>query len=415
MMTLKNPMYCVSALGLVLAAACTGRDTPATQQELTQAPAATLAAASPTSRLEVALGDIDLGHDPAATRASLETLVASGGLQSEDSARAKLGLSRLAEAAGDTERAITLLEEAAALGTQVDGIERRLYELSTGRPLPSMPELVDAPVVAPIARALSKWFEPGSDHRANINVIMLGGGDTHRRLGTYAIGASLREHQEARCPSCDATKLDLNEWNTQHGDWTGLFRALPKLGTSLVVFYLDHETMIPSRYDSYLPVPSAEIDAHLQKGEGYIAVKTRGSAPPVIVLAAPRRAQVEKVEEAFAKMKELPKAGVAVPLPAGLTNREIKLAIRGSFTAFHGCFDALIAKNNRAAGNMVASFAARADGTVDKLRVELDHGLDDPSFRSCVEGVWKGITFPKTGENGVTTVVYPTQFTSDAE
>jgi len=120
------------------------------------------------------------------------------------------------------------------------------------------------------------------------------------RLGTFNIGGAMREIQREKCPLCDDS-LNVYKDISRHGSWVDIPAYRAKLGASLNVYYFDlGERKIPARYDELLPMPSAEIIAKLEKGEGVIAARERVGAPSVLLVAAPRAAQLAVVEEEMA-------------------------------------------------------------------------------------------------------------------
>jgi hypothetical protein len=180
----------------------------------------------------------------------------------------------------------------------------------------------------------------------------------------------------------------------------------PNLATALTVFYYDLETnRIPSRYDAYLPMQSARIAAHLEKGEGLIAVKVREGAPPIIVLAAPRWAMLSEVEKAFAAMTELPTEPTPVPLSLALRPKEIHAVVRSTYPQLRSCYETLLASAPDAQGKVVASFAIYPAGTVEDLDMTKDSTLTDATLQGCFKTVFAGMRFPATGRT--TTVQYP--------
>src|SRR5207249_4621936 len=121
---------------------------------------------------------------------------------------------------------------------------------------------------------------------------------------------------------------------------------------------------IPARYDALLPIPSAEIVARLERGEGLISIRERPGAPPAILLAAPRESQLDAVEETFAAMTSLPTATTPVALSSALRPEEIRGVVRSARKTYKACYEALLAREPEAKGELVLRFGVEADGAV---------------------------------------------------
>src|SRR5690606_6015043 len=106
-----------------------------------------------------------------------------------------------------------------------------------------------------------------------------------------------REQAQARCPTCENVPVKIHTSSSREPSWTSIPKYRKRLEAALIVVYVDLESLVPARYEDILPMPTGEIAARLQKGDGLIAVRERKGAPPIILLAAPRRSQLSEVEE----------------------------------------------------------------------------------------------------------------------
>jgi hypothetical protein len=143
----------------------------------------------------------------------------------------------------------------------------------------------------------------------------------------------------------------------------------------------------------------------LERGEGLVVARKREGAKPTIVIAAPRAGQLAAVEEAFAKMSELPYEPVKVPLKEGLMSEEIQSRVRGSFSEVRTCYEELLGRDRKAEGNLVLSFVIAADGKVSEASMTEGTTLEDRKLQECVLGHARKLTFPAVGKS--TTVTYP--------
>ncbi|WP_437962968.1 AgmX/PglI C-terminal domain-containing protein (plasmid) [Sorangium sp. So ce119] len=369
--------------------------------------------------IEQAERRLDAGREIAAARRALSDVLAEPSVTPDQRDQARLAMSRVLEAEGDQEAAIAAVES--LLGDHVVGepwplqraAERRLRLLVTGSEEKPLPEEPSGPERAsPFARALARYFPvPESGPRElTVTVLAFGGSrEVSERLGTFAVARAIRAIRREACPRCD-DQVAIN--NMSHGTdgWAQIPASRPLLGSSLAVFYFDlGNQRIPARYDADLPLPTADIVARLEKGEGLIAVRERGGAPPAILIAAPRQAQLPVVEEALAAMHELPAGPVAVPLPDGLTPAEIQAVVRGSFGRYRVCYEELLARSPAAAGSIPLTFAILGDGTVADAAVDTAKStLRDATLERCMVAATSALTFPGIGKK--TTVVYPIEF-----
>jgi len=186
----------------------------------------------------------------------------------------------------------------------------------------------------------------------------------------------------------------------------------PRWSKSLAVFYYDLGTgRIPPRYDRYLPIPGARVDETLHQGKGLVAVKQRDGAPPIVLIAAPRWGQLDKVEEAFSRMTQLPAEPAAVELDAGLSSSEIQVVMRGARKQMRGCYESLLARSPDATGKLVFSYSIGPDGKVSDARLDDGTTLSEPEFQRCMLGVVGELRYPASGKT--TTVKYPVSLTPE--
>lgn len=261
---------------------------------------------------------------------------------------------------------------------------------------------------APIAVALAQAF-PVKGNAMTVKLITFGGRSVQREKdsnATFEVGAAARAKASAECPLC--TPLGISTHASRHGDWTGMFEERSAIEDALVVYYYDlGSNKVPARYDSALPLPTNEIDAELEKGNGLIAVKQRSGQPPIVLLAAPRNVQLRAVEAKFAEMTALPETPVSVKVSDALTSDEIQSVIRSGFKGFKDCYEALLQRTPQAAGTFEFEFTV-AKGMVKSPRVtSKDASLREEGFLGCVTQELRALEFPKTRKDEATTVRYP--------
>lgn len=421
MSTIHHRAAAAITLGLLSLASCVeGRETAAPGAEVrVDISAGTDRRPDISLAIEQAERRLDAGREIAAARQALTEVLADPALAPEQRDQARLAMSRVLEAEGDREAAIAAVES--LLGDHPVGEPWSLQKVAEGRlrllvtgseEMPRPEEPIDARLASPFARALARYFPvPESDPRElTIRVFAFGGSrPVSERLRTFALPPAIRALRKEACPRCDdPVAIDYMAFGT--GGWAQIPAARPLLGSSLAVFYFDlGNQRIPARYDAELPLPSADIVARLEKGEGLIAVRERGGAPPAILIAAPRPAQLPAVEEALAAMTELPAGPVAVPLPSQLEPAEIQAVVRGSFGRYRVCYEELVARSPAAAGSVPLTFAILGDGTVADAAVDTATAtLRDAATDRCMVGATRALRFPAIGKK--TTVVYPIEF-----
>jgi hypothetical protein len=402
-----------------LVAGCVGPGEPAATDPEAPAPAATPRSQGSALRIEQAERSLDVGRDVPGARAALEEVLADPSITPEQRDEARLGLSRALEARGDREGAIAAME--ALLADHPGGARfpleeaasARLRRLVTGTEADPRRRAEDARPASPFAKVLARYFPAPSASKGAVEVraLIFGGSEEQsERLGTFAIPGALHELRREACTLCD-DHLSIQVSSTRSGSWIDIPRNRTRLPGALAVYYFDlGEGRIPARYDAELPLPSAEIAARLSRGDGLVAARERPGAPPVVLIAAPREAQLVEVEEALAAMKTLPTEPVAVPIKAPLRPDEIQTAVRARFGAFRRCYESLLKTSPNATGRVVMHFAIHGNGTVSGVSAEPDASLHDPTFEACMTTATWGLAFPKSGATSNTTVTYPIVF-----
>jgi hypothetical protein len=390
----------------------TGPDT----SDVTEAPATTAAAANPGSpgqRLEQASRKVDVGEGEKVA-GDLAALKDDPAATPEQRDQAAMALARALEAKGDEAGAVKTLEGLISsrgnernwpLQKPSEAALRRLLTGVETSPRSTTPTSVDAEPIAPFARTLPKYFpeEHGSIH---VMIYGFGGsGRTSDRLGTFNVARAIREAKEAECPLCDS---NLSIWTSRSrsDDWMGIIRSGAERGRGLDVYYFSlGDFHIPAHFDAELPMPVEEIDARLKRGEGLVVAKERPGAPPSILIAAPRSAQLGDVEEALAMMKTLPLEPVAITVSPRLRPDEIESVTRGSRAAQRACYAALVERSPGAEGSIKLKLSVNGDGTVGDVSSEPTASVRDPEFVECMEGVAKKLAFPATGHGA--TIDFP--------
>jgi hypothetical protein len=385
----------------------------------TEAPPTTATRSNgPALAIEEAERSLDVGRDVTGARASLEAVLEDPTIMPEQRDEARLALSRALEAAGDREAAVVAVESLLAAhpaGSRYpleDAAQVRLRVLLTGHDARPGSVEEDARQASAFARALVKYYPTANAAGALLAVRILaygGSSEASDRLGTFAIARAIRAVRREACPLCD-DHLSIHT-DSGRSSWVGIPRDRAQLASSLAIFYFDlDDGRIPARYDGELPLASADIAARLARGDGLVAIRERPGAPPAVLIAAPREAQLADVEEALAAMKTIPVEPVAVPLKASLKPTEIQAVVRAAFGEYRRCYGALLKSDPAAAGTSRLKFAIRGDGSVDALTVDSDTGLRGLTFDGCMTDVTRALVFPQTHAHGATTVTYPIMF-----
>ena len=406
-----------AAVGSLALAGCTG-DESVVQEDTSASALAAPTEGSAEARIEAAVRDIESGRNFEAARGALEQVIENPASTSDQRDDAGLALSRLHEIEGDQQAAIETVEKVLAshpLGSRFaarDRAHRRLRFLLTGSETePSRPPAEEE--VAPIAKVLARHFAEGPDGTTKVNLLLFGRPpETGADLGTFRISGALRDNKREACPLCD-DGVSVHTSRSQHSSWVAIPTAaagdpdqMPTLSSSLTVFYYDlRSNRIPSRYDDFLPLPSKEIAAHIEKGQGLVAVKTRDAAPPVVLIAAPRWALLPDVEAAFAQMTSLPSEPTPVTLSLGLRQNEIRAGVRAIHPELRACYENHLKSVPDARGKMVISFAIDGQGSVREVEPTAASTLADPALQQCFREAFGEMELPAIGKE--TTVTYP--------
>ena len=416
MSTTRHHALAATLLSATLAAGCAGE--PDTDRSEVDLPAAGAQPGSGAAlRVEQAARQLDLGGDVRQARATLEAAASDPAATPEERDEARLELSRALEIEGDGEGAIAAVE--ALLAGHAGGgawpaearAEARLRKLLTGSATePRQWPRADPRPLAPFARVLSRYFpleSRGGRGVAEVRLLAFGGNDEDtRRIGAFDVDRALRELQREKCPLCEG-EPSIQTSRSRSGSWVGIPRHRASLGASLAVFYVTlGDGLIPARYDADLPLPAASILAHLEKGKGLLVAREREGAPPSIVIAAPREAQLAQVEEALAEMDSLPTLPVTMSLTSHLSAGEIQSVVRAGFGRFRACYEALLSSNPTASGNVALKFAIQPDGSVSGTSINSATGaLTDADLQQCMISAMNRFVFPEALDK--TDVVYP--------
>lgn len=366
-------------------------------------------------RVEDAARNAELGKDTATSRATLQTARHDPSLPAVEREDASLALADLLEAEGDRAGAISVLEDFLAEDQtrgnehRTDRSQRRLREL-LGAPEPKRRDLPGdrgTRTFAPVTRALAEAFPPEIGKKRTIRSLVIGGtGEPATHLGTYNLAGAIEARATETCSLCDLP--DLRYSSSHDGSFLGLVRERDATKTALVVIYYDREEgRVPDRYESFFALPVADLNARLDRGEGVIAVKRRDGAPPLVMLAAPRRAQLAAVDETFAALPSLPEAPVAVKVSPALSADEIQLVVRGAKGAYKACYESHLTKSPTAAGKITLSFAITPEGKVEGVNTTGTGTVADDEVLACFRAATGTLSFPATRTTAPTTVKYP--------
>lgn len=392
---------------VALASACVA--TPGTETEKTSA--------APAASVEAALRSVDVGKDLAGAQATLERALRDDTVATDARDDVEIALAAAYQGQGDQERAVSTLEATIARHGREDwsrqhDASRLLMRWLTGAEPPARRrwDLGVLPV-APVAHALARTIPRTSKDRVEIVMAKFGGDETSEMLGTFRLDDALRQEQQERCPLCDRA-LSVHTSSSGYDDWTSIPIEAERFSSALMVFHYDQESgKIPSRYDAYLPVPTAVIEERLRSGKGFYAVKERPGAPAIVLFAAPRTAQLSAVESAFAVRTDLPKEPVEVNVPHGLSPREIQGSVRASFGAFRACYEAL--PEPRPSGTFELDFAIDGRGRAKSSIAGAGTTIHVPALTRCMVDAASKVTFAAIGGSADTTVRYPIRFSPD--
>lgn len=366
-------------------------------------------------RVEDATRNAELGKDTATSRATLQAARRDMTLPAVEREDASLALADLLEAEGDRAGATSVLEDFLA-DDQTRGNEhrtersqRRLREL-LGAPEPKRRDLPGdrgTRTFAPVTRALAEAFPPEIGNKRTIRSLVIGGTrEPATRLGTYNFAGAIEARATETCSLCDLP--DLRYSSSHDGSFLGLVRERDAAKNALVVIYYDREEgLVPDRYESFFALSVADLNARLDRGEGVVAVKRRDGAPPLVLLAAPRRAQLAAVDEAFAALPKLPDTPVAVKVSPSLSGDEIQLVVRGAKGAYKACYESFLTKSPTAAGKITLGFAITPEGKIEGVNAVGTGGVADEELLGCFRAATSTLVFPPTRTTGSTTVKYP--------
>lgn len=404
----------ISALSLIVSlSACDAPvEAPAVADADTAPPAEVTGAALDVER---ATRMVDRGQDLTEARGLLEAALQSQELTVDERGLAIVALSRVAEAEGDRERAITLVEdelsrprENANRTSRRQALRGRLRELLNGS-AEQPPALVPDVEAAPFAEYLSRYFPAAPSGEVAVKTVLFGGSrEVTEAAGTFDIAAGYRAAREKACPLCKL-QIDMRSSTSRSGDWTAIPDSAEQMKDAVVVFYFDLErNRIPTRYEDLLPMPVAEVEAKVKAGDGFAIAEERDDAPPVILIAAPRTVMLEDVEKALAEAGELPTEPLDVTLERKLYPQEIQTVIRNDyFGQARSCYDALLKSSPAAAGKVVLALEVDAAGAVAELALESE-GLQDETFLACMKRPAQDLSFPASG--AAMTIRYPVVF-----
>lgn len=394
-----------------------GEDTD--QAEAAIAPAAPSVAVT----LEEAARAFDRGDDVTVIRKDVERILADENAGRDVLDEARLLLSRIREKSGDKEGAITIVEELLASHAEEgrferrDEAERRLRKLLTGTD-DQLPSLDQHGKYAPIAKVLAPYFPRDEAGYTLIDIAVFGSPWNEASDPFVGLRSAMRELREEKCPLC-VESFNLARSVTRAESWVDVPRLagetasdMPNVDRSLVVMLYDLDrNRVPSRYDEYLALPSAEIERRLASGDGLVALRKREGKRPLVVLAAPRSGQLLKVQEAFEKLDALGDEPVSVSLPKRLLAEEIQAVVRAKMPALKRCYEAALERDKEAAGKFDYKFKIKIDGAIEGLEIAAVHSTLDEAFVACSDDVLRHMTFPSAGES--TKVTYPMVFSPD--
>ncbi len=370
-------------------------------------------------RLEAALRQADRGGNLGDVKQTLESLVDDPAVTADQRDEAALGLSRVLESLGDAEEATRVIEALMLRNREVSAwrysgqAETRLRELLAAKGSNAKYRGTygdEEKPVSPFAKALASRMYKGGTLRLE-RIIFGGRRALVNNSGLFDVETAVTEGFNEDCPVCPHD-VNTDAHSSQVSNWTSIPRFANKIPNAMVVFYYDSEDPIPARYDTYLPIPVAGIQEHLRTGKGLIVVKEREGTWPVILLAAPRKAQMKAVEEALAKMTEIPTEPVSVEVPYRLTSAEIQLGVRSTYDGLKACYEELIQRQPKAQCTLELSFTIKPDGRVSDLVTSVV-GVEDPKFKSCEEAIVKELTFAANDKEKLTTVRYQVTFKPD--
>jgi hypothetical protein len=406
-------------LGWVLAAGCADTSTapvggPVDSTEMAQTTEVSAV------ELEEAISSVEEGRDLERATKTLEAIANDPAVNQDDRDEALLGLSVGKEKLGDKDAAIEAIEtlmmghvNEARYATS-DTAEKRLRRLLTGADKKAVRPPMPQDMATPVSHALAKQFKPDATGFTMIDIASFGPLAGENIEGLQSIRHAKSDQILEGCSVCE---VNVGQSITSSGSWLSIPRAkaekvadMPQLDRSLLLFYFDlADNLIPSRYDTYLAMPSDEIVTRLKNGKGVIAVRERKGARPTIVIAAPRLGQLPLVAKAFAALSELPTEPLEIDVPSQLQPDEIRAVIRGARNEQRKCYEELLARDPKAEGKLLISFAVEPNGK--PVDVKLDPSgttILDRTMGDCVLTSTRGLAFPTTDSK--ITIRYPLAF-----
>lgn len=104
------------------------------------------------------------------------------------------------------------------------------------------------------------------------------------------------------------------------------------------------------------------------------------------------------------------RCGVHTKVSGRLPPESVQRIVRQNFGRFRACYEGGLKRNPGLAGRVSTQFVIGRDGAVSNVS---DGGSDlpDAAVRSCVQGAFRGVSFPQP-EGGVVTVIYPIVFST---
>jgi len=407
----------ITATTLALGLAACG-ELPATDNDSDELPGA--GASSPAAiDIERAGRLLERGGSPAEARRLLEGALGRDDISASERDRALLELSRAHQAAGELDAAASLIEHELSAHRDDAGwakrpFRERLRELLGAAPEAPHNEAHRRDLAPPFAHLLGKYFPFARGGRVQVRTILVGGDSSvTNEIGTFNVSAGARAAFEEACPLCryDAD-VHSSVWR---GDWTIFAEAGDRLEQALLVIYFDLEgDRVPARYQRYLPLAIDDIVTELERGKSFFVARERDGAPPTVLIAAPRAAMLADVERELARQSELPRAVHQVKVDTKMRSEEIRRVVRTRwFDDVRRCYDALLTRDAKAGGKVVAELTVDGQGHVTRAQMRTDdRPLRGDSFLQCMTGSAEHLTFPAIGE-GHTTIRYPVELTPE--
>ncbi|MEM9696023.1 MAG: AgmX/PglI C-terminal domain-containing protein [Myxococcota bacterium] len=371
-----------------------------------------MAASVSTAALDIERAEriLDRGGDEKEALKLATSALESAALTDGERVRGIIVQSRAHDTLGDREMAIAVVER--ALGEYRDELAkplarrlRSIYDLSLG--LPPVPANTQS---APFAELLAANFRPDPEGNYVLRLLIVGNAESgpDRWIG-FDIGTAVRSLERKRCPLCP--ELEHVALSIAQNDWLSLVTDAPDLGRAAVVVAYDLErNRIPQRYESVLPMPVAEIESRLERGQSFILAEDRSPQPPVVLFAAPRTALLAEVKRAAADLTELPTELLPVDIPSTLRAEEIQATLRHDFFGpLKTCYEEELDRTPQIGGGLLLDFAIDSDGHTGPLTLENRSGdlLAREDFETCLRSAFAEVRFPAHASDEPTRVRYP--------